>query len=358
MKAPRNTIVDVARGFTVFIMPGVHSVLYYGNRKTHRSWLGKLLGFLAEGPGAQLFMFLMGTSIALGRKRRTRPIMAKATRLMAQGLLLNILRLIIPFKLGFFPEDMLQEAGLYSKEHRLRKMLLTGDILQCAAICYPITALIYRSKKPFLPALLSAASVIFFSQKAWDKPRGTFPGAYLLKLCTGKPPAVFFPVFPWLSYALTGLAWGILLRQQSVTKLYPFTALAGIILIASGKLLSKYESLPLRDDFYRLGPGGTLSHLGIVLLWLYLSKVVVKRLPWNRFLRLLVRLSKNITRIYILQWIVVLWLLPFFGYRKSGLIKSTASMILNTIITIHLTKSKTLCYAKNIRCSRDRNRSL
>ena len=358
MKVSRNTTVDMARGFTVLIMPGVHSVLYYGNQKTHHSWLGKLLGFLAEGPGAQLFMFLMGASIALGRKKGIRAILAKSTHLMAQGLLLNILRLIVPFKLGLFPNNMVQEAGFSSSKHRLQKMLLTGDILQCAALSYPITALIYRSRTPLIIALLSAASVIFLSKKAWDKPERNFPAAYLLRLCTGKPPAVFFPVLPWLSYPLAGLSWGILLGQQAARKHYTRSAWMGCILIATGHILNKLEPLPLKTSFYRLGPGGTLTHLGIVLLWLSLTHLMSKTIPWNAFFSLLVRLSKNITRIYTVQWIVVLWLLPFFGYRKSGLLKSIFSMILTTIITIRLTQSNTLSHEKNVRPGRNRHRPL
>lgn len=63
MSTQRNAALDVARGFIVFIMPAVHSVLLYSSPQVQSGWLGAILGFLAEGPGAQLFMLLMGLSL-------------------------------------------------------------------------------------------------------------------------------------------------------------------------------------------------------------------------------------------------------------------------------------------------------
>jgi len=56
---------SLARGFIVFVMPAVHSVMLYSSEEVKQGWLGSILGFLAEGPGAQLFMFLMGVFIVL-----------------------------------------------------------------------------------------------------------------------------------------------------------------------------------------------------------------------------------------------------------------------------------------------------
>lgn len=348
MNTSRNTTLDVARGFTVFIMPGVHSLVYYGSDKTLRSWIGRIMAFLAEGPGAQLFMFLMGTSIALSRKKSAPKILKRSCYLLGQGLLLNVLRLIIPYKLGLIPEKLLQDAGIVPGNNRVRQLLLTGDILQCAAISYLITALLYRRRAFVGYSITLMLAVAIFSPKMWDR-NVPYPMLnYVLKLFTGKPPAVFFPIFPWLTYTLAGLAWGHYLTTKQTKYLYRNSLLIGLILVSSGRLIRRYEPEQFKTTFYRLGPGGTFEHLGTVLLWLCLCDAAVKQVKWNRFFALLTRLSKHITKIYFIQWILVLWLLPLFKYRRSGLFRSLLCMIVNTVLTFQVNKLKMIHDGKNL----------
>lgn len=340
MTTSRNATIDVARGFTAFIMPAVHSLLYYGNAKARQSWLGKIMGHLAEGPGAQLFMFLMGVSITLGKKKSKTHVLKRACLLMVQSFLLNYLRLVIPYKLKLLPEQLWEEAGIARNNKPIGKMLLLGDILPCAAISYLITGLLYQKRGSVRSSMLLALAMALGSPKVWDKHSNVPLIDYLLRVCTWRPPETFFPVFPWLTYALAGVAWGHYRQNIPEKKLYAYSSTAGLLLLVSGKIISHYEPARLKETFYRLGPGGTFEHLGIVLLWLCLCHEAVKRVKWNPFFNLLMKLSRHITPIYFIQWIIVLWLLPLFGYRKSGMFRSLVSMIMNTLLTIQVHKIK------------------
>jgi hypothetical protein len=306
------------------------------------------MAFLAEGPGAQLFMFLMGTSIALGRKKSNRQILKRACLLFGQAHLLNVVRLIIPYKLGLIPGKLLQDAGIARDNHRMRKLLLTGDILQCAAISYLLAALIYKRRSYVGFSMSLTFAIAVFSVKMWDRHCRYVIFNYALKLLTGKPPIAFFPALPWLTYTLAGLSWGYYLKRTEEKNLYRNTLLVGLLLKASGKLIRHYEPASLKATFYRLGPGGTLDHLGTVLLWLCLCRVAVKQAKWNRFFSLLTYLSKHITKIYFIQWILVLWLLPLFKYRRSELFRSLLSMMINTVLTIKANNLKMLRYGNNL----------
>lgn len=357
MRPPRNTTLDVARGFTVFIMPAVHSLLYYGNAKTRQSYLAKVMAFLAEGPGAQLFLFLMGASLALGKRKSAVAVAQRATGLLARGFLLNLLRLVVPYKLGLLPEKLLEEAGIAPGHRRLVKLLTLGDILQCAAVSYPVAACLHHRRPDARGIMLLAACVALVSPKLGDRRLGHPAVArYFSILCTGKPPEVFFPVFPWLTYPLAGLAWAHYLETVPAGKLYPNTALAGVLLLASGTIISRGEPAYLKDSFYRLGTGGTCRHLGIVLLWLCLCHTITKRRSQQRFVRLLAILSRRITRIYTIQWMLVLWLIPVFGYRKRGLAGTAAGMLVNTLLAIHTAKLKLPYHEKYLRPGGHRHR--
>jgi hypothetical protein len=56
------------RGFTVLMIAPIHTVLVYSKLEVRESWLGYILGFIAEGPGAQLFMLLTGNTFSVARK--------------------------------------------------------------------------------------------------------------------------------------------------------------------------------------------------------------------------------------------------------------------------------------------------
>jgi hypothetical protein len=64
-----------------------------------------------------------------------------------------------------------------------------------------------------------------------------------------------------------------------------------------------------------MGPWDSLLHLGFVLVWLagfhFLSKI-----RWNVCFRVLRWMSRHITFIYLLQWPVIFWLVPVFGYHQ------------------------------------------
>lgn len=332
MMPPRNTTVDLARGFTVAIMPAVHAASLYGTPAVHRSWLGRLLAALAEGPGAQLFLFLMGLSLTLGRKKPPSRLLGRALQLLGEGLLLNALRLVLPYRLGWLPPALLRDLGIPPGRGASRRLLLLGDILPCAAAAYLTAGLLYRRRRYGMPAAVLAPLVAAASPAVWALSR-RHPRHALLSLLGGEPPRVFFPVFPWMAYALAGLAWGARLRSAPAQRLRLEALALGLVLLLAGHRLRRREPKAWNVSFYRLGPGGTLTHMGIVMLWWCLCMVGAARLQGSRPQRFLAALSRQITPVYRRQWLLVLWGLPLFGYRKAGLLKTLAGMLCATVLT-------------------------
>jgi len=324
----------LARGFIVLIMPVVHSVWLYSSNSVKERWLGILLGFLAEGPGAQLFMFLMGIFIVLGRQKTTTQILKRSLIIFLMGYVLNIFKLVIPYYAGWIPPQFFTDNQFAVDAMLPLNLLLVGDILQFAAIAYLICSLINKVRKSAIITVILIVFVLIASPIAWELSANGFVGAKALSLFNSSPPYVFFPVFPWLFYPLSGLLVArVMDKYSSNTDMGALFGILGWFLILGGYYITQYEPSSWNITFYRLGTGGTIMHGGIVLCWLALFLLLPVFIKNNLFFRLLKWLSKNITIIYLLQWVVIMWMLPAFGYNHLNLFESILALIVTSIIS-------------------------
>ncbi len=328
---PRIPHLDLARGFTVFIMPSVHVVMLYSHPAVQQSILGNILRFLAEGPGAQLFMLLMGVSITLSSKLNGNQVLQRTLYLLTGAFLLNLYKLVIPLELELIPPSLLQDLELTDRHDASIFFLLMGDIFHFAAIAYPLTYLIYRLPYYRYWAMLVAIAIMLLSPYIWDvKTNLNFVDGVLLYF-NRQPPSVYFPVFPWLVYPLTGLCIGKYIQSR-------FIVSAGAAAVIISLLFPKTTGTVSYPSHYRTMPADTLFHTGLVLLWLSLFRWVSRKLKMNPVFQLLNFCSRHITLIYIIQWLLIFWCLPLAGYLTLGLVESLLWMAGMTLITLTLTK--------------------
>lgn len=335
----RNAAIDVARGFTVLIMPAVHSVLTYSTKPVQISMLGKILGFLAEGPGAELFMLLMGLSVVLGRKKTPKQIIYRSLKLLGLAYLLNFLKIILPLCWNGIPLNVFSENHIPYNPKGWFLLFQMGDILQLAAIAYFLCSFVYHKHRYFIWAFSLSLICIFISPLMWKIHIHNNLLQIPFNLISGTPPNAFFPVFPWITYPLVGLGIGYFLQAWDAKKFYLMLLFVGLCLLLTGKLTTGFEPINWERDFYRLGPGGTLYHLGIALLWLCLCYLSVTFIKSTVFFALLSWLSNHITAVYFVQWIVIFWLSPIFSYHHLGFAGSFLSIIITTLLsfyTVHL----------------------
>jgi len=141
---------------------------------------------------------------------------------------------------------------------------------------------------------------------------------YLLQLATGQPPRTFFPDFPWLAYPLVGLTVGHLLKRDGPAS-FEYIGCWGFALVGLDIIFDwLYPKIPL-TSFYRPYPVDTACHIGIVLLALYGWDLLYRYVRPNHFFRVLTYSSKNITQIYLIQWVLISLFLPLVGYQTLGL---------------------------------------
>lgn len=311
--------IDIARGFTVFIIPGVHVLMMYGNETAQTSWTGKLFGFLAEGPGAPLFMFLMGMSFNFLKRKTLALTLKRAAGLFIAAYILNFLKFTILQLCNALPADFKRDYNISIGKDGIVQLLLTGDILQFAAIALILLSLINISRWRYAISLICIVVIVCMSPVSTG-----MQSNYLVNLFTGEKGLIFFPVFPWLVYSLSGFCTVYLLKMNKGFLLCLYT---GAALLGLSVLLSQLNHTSLTANFYHSRPVATLYHLSVVLLWLWLCHIAVRFIEPGKLCRLFYWLSKNILSIYIIQWPLVCWFLPVAGYKSNNIIQTVLWML-------------------------------
>lgn len=340
-KGGRITSIDLARGFTVFIMPGTHALMMYGQPILHHTLLVDIFRFLAEGPGGQLFMLLMGVSFTFSRRITRHYVFQRVFILFAAGYLLNIFKFIVPLGLGLIPENLLAELQLSNDISAVKFFFFMGDILHFAAIAYLILYLVSRFQHYAYWSLLLAIAIMIISPLVWDVKTGLVFVDQLFVLFNGHPPYTFFPIFPWLVYPLTGLTIGYFLKHYNADHIIRKAGLTGIGLIILSLGFPSTKTITEWPSFYRTEAPDTLFHIGFVLTWLAIIHWISKKGRLNFFSKLLTFCSRHITSIYIIQWILICWCMALTGYMQLKLGPVVVWMCGVTVITLLLTHAIT-----------------
>lgn len=329
---------DLARGFTVLIMPSIHVVMLYSSPQVQQSWLGDILAFIAEGPGAQLFMLLMGMSFTFSSRISPQYVLQRTFYLWVAAYCLNFLKFIVPLWSGWMPQNLLDELHLQTDARAATFFLFIGDILHFAAIAYPLLFLVSRLKHYPYWSLLMAVAIMLCSPLVWDIKTGIVWVDYLLQLTGGHPPQAFFPVFPWLVYPLAGLAAGYYLRKHDTTAVLKKAAWIGVLFLFVSCLFPPTQLPAEWLPFYRTQTADTLFHLGFVMVWIAVIHWLSRKTRGNVFFDLLIYCSKNITSIYIIQWVLICWGMALAGYGTLGFAATFLSMSAITISTLLLAR--------------------
>ena len=305
--------IDLARGLTVFLMPAVHVTMLYGNEAVYHSWLGIAMNWIAEFPGAQLFMLLMGMTLGFSDGRDIKKTFFKALKWMLAGYLLNGCKFLVPAFAGWLPTGFYQYLSITPGFHGWLTLFLLGDILQFAALSIMIMHLADKYLPGKWAILLLLVFIIICSPVVWRLQIGSGWVNELISLVTGNDPLVFFPVFPWLLYPLTGSVIGKMLRRRQLN--YVWLAAAGFLLMCPGIFLDHMNLIANNENLYRSFPLQTLFHAGFCFLWLSGCFVISKITSQFIFFKILSWCSAHITLIYCIQWVIIFWCIDFIPYR-------------------------------------------
>lgn len=330
--------LDLARGFTVFFIAPIHAVLAFSKPSVYNTPFGQFLAFIAEGPGAQLLMVLMGISFVLSKHTDFVSVLKRSSLMLLSGYLLNFCKFVLPAILNLLPAGLYTELGVHRDCSGYLHLLLTGDILQFAAIA--LLFMYFISLLPHYPiwALLFAIVVCFGSPVLFDVHNKNVFVNYLLELLSGKAPRVYFPLMPWLMYPLIGLTIGYYLKKGKPL-LFVYGMITGFVMMLVACASWMPYAKEFNISFYRTYPSGSFYHIGIVLVWLYLAHWIAANGYQHHPLlfKFFDFISRHITLIYFVQWIIICWSLPLIGFRTLDTISSIMVTTLFAAATILIT---------------------
>lgn len=325
---------SLARGFVVLTMPAIHSVLLYSEPAVKDGILGFILGFLAETAGAPVLMVLMGVFVAYSRPKQVKTIIARGGVLILLGYLLNTIKFVIPGLLGWLPETFFSDNGLRQDKYLFQLFGLV-DILHFAGIAYIICCLVKNCIILKTFQLLFILLVLAITPIVWSLSENVpYWGLFL----GGEPPLAYFPLFPWLVYPLSGLLLGQIIKDMLPKRVVLILVICAVVGISIAGLIYRVEPAGWNLNFYRLGIGGTLAHIGFVLMWLSLFILLRNFIKDNLVFSLLQWLSTHVTIVYFIQWGVVCWLLPLWGYNSLSLPLSLLSIAVVTTLSFLLSR--------------------
>lgn len=336
-KTKRITAIDLARGVSVIMVIIVHVLWIYATIPVQaNTWLGEVIHFI--GKGTPMFLIAMGVSFTLSRNQSIGLSIKRAVFIFLIGYLMNFLKFILPIWIGTVPIDFIKAYGwtLPVTPQQQLYLLQTGDILQLAGVSLIFMGIINKwSKNKYVPLIL-ALLIMAFTKVVHGYRLGINGVDYILDLLWGAEWNVYFAVFPWFSFILIGLFFGLWYKENpNQTLLFKRMLIYGIVFLAIGGGMSLYNFEYHFGDYFHLGPGGAVYLTGFNLILLWLSYQVVTRLKDNKVFQFFYYTSKRVTTIYVIQWTIICWGMALFNYQKLD--------VLGVLLLIPVFIALTLC---------------
>lgn len=270
--------------------------------------------------GAPVFMLCMGIGITYSRKNDAAMIMKRGGMLLLAGYLLNVLR-AIPFLILY---------ALSGEEEYLNetiRSLTDVDILQFAGMSFLVIGLFKRLNLSLYWAAVVAVVMSIVGNYVQKVDLGCFWCNLLASPFIGIDSELvktYFPLFNWFGFVVVGYGLGKLLRRcEDVNRFYlyilPFAALVYFCYTAYAipRGIGMYGLDPW--DFYHVSSLDIVICIAAALLAMSVCHFVALVLP-QRLMQGVTRISADLTKIYIAQWIIIIWLVravmsEYFGLR-------------------------------------------
>ena len=288
---------DFLKGLAILLMIQVHLMELLAKEDLLQSSWGHLSLFLGGSPAAPLFMVVMGYFAAF-KKDQSKQLFSRGLKLILWGILLNIgLNLHLIYRILFDAWTMDIYAYIFGV-----------DILPLAGLSLIFIAILPKVIKKNSLFILSIIFAVFIIKSLLPIGLSANWTDYIMAFFVGGTYWSYFPLIPWLIYPLLGLI--INLEKEKISMLFRKKPnYNGFILAFILFLVMTYQyasnishDLPVyyQHDF---------SFFVWTVIFLAFLAIAISPLAnkyqnsiWGRYL---VFLSKNITAIYVFQWLII-----------------------------------------------------
>lgn len=333
----RIAALDLIKGISIIGMIIIHTLLIFADVKSQsETFIGNFVIFL--GRGTSIFLICMGITFMTSRHQSLKSALTRGVLLLAAALSMNFLKFVFPVIFGFAPDNFIQRYGWHGPiEQQYLYLMLLGDILQLAGMSLLFMGFIrkYVSNKY---GILSIGLLTALVSREVSGINLNYPAInYVLDLLFNNdfPAYVYFPVFPWISFIIIGMFFGKWYQELHYDKTLLFKNMLyiGFLFTALGAPLVFIYGDYNYNSFYHMGPGGVLYFAGWTLIFLFIVYKISVNVKENKFIKLLKYCSKNLTTMYMTQWILISWGKGIFGFRSNGITIVLALIVMYVILT-------------------------
>lgn len=290
---------DLLKGIAVLLMVQVHLVELFATKQLENSSLGSFLMFLGGPLVAPVFVGVFGYFLAMSKKK-SEELIKRGVFIFLLGVLLNVLlnfNLLIKIINGsilfnFYPYlfgvDIFHFAGLTIIVYAFIKKWLTKNVYRPFLLCVVVS---------FLGSLISFVEVdnIFLE--------------YFLAYFLGITKWSYFPLLPWFSYPLLGVAFYVIKPKLNFEKLnsHKTKTLLGLLSIIFIVTTIRYAisisaNLP---EYYHHGLLFFCWVLLFLIFYVFWVNQLEKKIRNTLVSRYVKWLGKYVTIFYVVQWVLI-----------------------------------------------------
>ena len=269
------------------------------NDTGRESIAGKISLFLGGPLAAPVFMTTMGYFISLSNRNELHTI--------RRGALIFLLGLLLNIGLNF---NLLLRIQFSGWQYDPLEYIFGVDILYLAGLSIMILALLKNTGRiSGLLALLLIAGITVstpFVNSLADKVTAR---NYVLPFIAGNASWSYFPLFPWLAYPLAG--YWFQKNEETIVTFFNRNrgiAVTGFLIILIGiAFFSRFgfNSAIKLTTYYHHNFLLFLWINGLISIWAIALRRIIKKFPESKLLHLIRWTGKNVTLIYVIQWLII-----------------------------------------------------
>jgi Predicted membrane protein len=322
----RQPEVDMAKAVVIFFLASIHVFVECTSEEGLSSGIPYFFDSVLGGPwAAPMFIFSMGIGLAYSRHNTPSLIAKRGIGLLLLGVIHNTMRYLIPSLFGyaitgnrvfyierlpylFFGNDILQFAGIAMLLMALlRKINLSGLSIVIVSIVLNVVAMIFNNVNLGNPVLNILMGHFI----------GTVDGSVEEMIKSD------FPLFIWfIMYAVGYLFGNALKRMRNKKKFYLIISIPCAIAVMIALPYEYFHEFgmmggPADDVFYHANFFDMILCIANQFAMLGIYYLISRFLPVNVMDRIS-QVSKNVTIVYFIQWILVWWAVDFFLFIIKG----------------------------------------
>ena len=302
---------DLLRGFSLILMVIIHILDDFGSETLQESTTAFMMYLIVSPLGAPLFVFVMGLFFQLSKNLNVSNSIKRGLYLILLGYLLNLFKGTIPTIIGL-QLDILSLEDI--APHTPYSLFKTLDIFQFSGLALIFLSIVKRYLKHIYTIIILALTVVFLSPFLWDR-MTPYPAInFILEMLWGNGENFNFPLFPWLFYPLSGMAYASFFAQSKDQEKFVFYSFfVGLLISFTAVPFLISDSAFILEDVHIFSMGASkpnimFIHLGVIISAISVAFGLIKRAPENTLFNKLYFFSKHVTPFYVFQWLIIGWL--------------------------------------------------